>query len=250
MSKNNSIENHDPHFKNVKKCFEKLANRQSYYTVFQDFVDFSLLMLDINKKPEDFADLETRWTTDTEYKLFAEMYLSWADYSVDFKDGLGDIFMEYISGGRNGQFFTPEPLCNMMAALTHVNTLSNGQSICDPACGSGRTLLAAAKINRNLNFYGADNDSLCAKMTALNMIINTMTGEVAHMDTLSMEHYKSWHIKTIPFGTGKLPTYFTTGPGQTFFIERLEKSSFKSDATHVTIPEDVGANKKGQYILF
>ncbi|HTM67308.1 MAG TPA: N-6 DNA methylase, partial [Flavipsychrobacter sp.] len=100
-----------------------------------------------------------------------------------------------------------------------------GKDICDPTCGSGRMLLAAAKINRRLNYYGADVDLTCCKMTVLNMLVNSLPGEIAWMNTLSNEHWKSWHIRLVRNAQNfYIPYYFTSGAGETNFIERLHKS--------------------------
>ena len=96
--------------------------------------------------------------------------------------------MECVSFGRNGQFFTPQEICDMMAKITiEENKLKDNQAVCDPACGSGRTLLGIAKLNRRLKFYASDIDLTCVKMCVLNMMINCMEGEIAWMDTLRIQ---------------------------------------------------------------
>ena len=112
-------------------------------------------------------------------------------------DMLGEFFMEYISHGHNGQFFTPEPICEMMARIT-CGEMMPGQRVYDCACGSGRTLLAAAKINRNGLFFGTDIDRNCCMMTLINLCLNGLCGEVAWMNSLSNEFYSAWHIITHP----------------------------------------------------
>ncbi|MFO8049861.1 MAG: N-6 DNA methylase, partial [Desulfosudaceae bacterium] len=79
-----------------------------------------------------------------------------------------------------------------MAQITH-----NGQfrdRILDPACGSGRMLMAYAKINRFAMFYGADNDVNCAKMAVINMCLNSIFGEIAWMNSITNEFYGAWEI--------------------------------------------------------
>lgn len=238
-----------------RKCFEKLAYRVDYSRVFSDFVDFSLLMLNINKKAEDFKELETRWDNPEDHKLFAEMFALLGNLSEGFNDALGDLFMECVSHGRNGQFFTPQPICDMMAIMTIGDQAKDGMSVSDCACGSGRMLLGAAKINRHLKFYGADNDATCAKMTAVNFILHSMTGEVAHMNTLSMEHYKSWHIRKILSGTHYLPYYYVTGPNETTFIQRIKATQSQEPKQEIVTTtnhavHEVKASKHGQLVLF
>lgn len=68
-----------------------------------------------------------------------------------FDDVLGPLYMELASRGRSalGQFFTPSHISSMMAEITigDVPPDDNGSlyRVCDPACGSGVTLLAFAQ---------------------------------------------------------------------------------------------------------
>ena len=120
-----------------------------------------------------------------------------------YSDILGEFFMEYITKGQNGQYFTPTPVCEMMAQMTLENSQNQDQRILDPACGSGRMLLSAAKINHRNYFFGADSSQTCAKMATLNFFLNGLQGEVAWMNSLSMEWYDGWQINR--FGLGILP---------------------------------------------
>jgi hypothetical protein len=104
-------------------------------------------------------------------------------------DVLGDIFQGAITRGQNQQFFTPDPICDLMARLTDSAESREGASagsadaaemktICDPCCGSGRLLLAAARVNRNRYFVGQDIDHRCAKITAINLALWNLYGKV------------------------------------------------------------------------
>lgn len=111
-----------------------------------------------------------------------------------YSDLLGEYFTLNITKGHNGQFFTPEPICEMIAHMTFPNIENkHGVRVLDPACGSGRTLLSAAKINHKNYFFGADNDFTCAKMATLNFFLNGLQGEVAWLNSLSNEWYGGWH---------------------------------------------------------
>lgn len=214
-------------YKNFLKVFEQLSYRHSYSDTFSNFLDFALYMLTIEKSPEDIETmkrLESIYTDQKEAQLMAQLFLDFQLASDNdgngFYDVLGDLFMDLVSHGRNGQFFTPQPVCDMMARMNYGEDLTDGKTVCDPACGSARMLLAMAKQNRNLIFYGADNDITCCKMAVLNMVVNTMQGEIAWMNSLTMEHYKSWHIKRFLNDTHYLPYFFTTGKNETQFIQR------------------------------
>ena len=107
-------------------------------------------------------------------------------------DILGEYFEQHLSFGKNGQFFTPQPICDMMARMMNPNQSTD--RIADPACGSGRMLMAMAKVNRFAKFYGADNDVNCAKMAVINLCLNGMFGEIAWMNSISNDFYAAWEI--------------------------------------------------------
>lgn len=217
-------------YKDFLKVFEQLSYKNSYSDTFSNFLDFSIYMLTPIKGKEDHEIMQRLENTYKEKKEADQMARLFLDFTIaadndgeGFHDVLGDLFMDLVSHGRNGQFFTPQPVCDMMAQLNYGNDLKEGMAVCDPACGSGRTLLAMAKLERNLKFYGADNDSTCSKMAVLNMMLNTMQGEIAWMNSLTMEHYKSWHIKRVLVDTHYLPVLVMTGKNETGFIVRKSK---------------------------
>lgn len=85
------------------------------------------------------------------------------------KDIIGQIYMERVTLGEGGQFFTPHEVANLMTQLTVGTEPNLEERICDPCCGSGRFLISMARERPNARFYGNDIDLRCAKMTALNM---------------------------------------------------------------------------------
>ena len=52
------------------------------------------------------------------------------------------------------------------------------RTVCDPACGSGRMLLAVAEINPHWLFVGQDVDLRCVRLTALNLAFRNLHGYV------------------------------------------------------------------------
>lgn len=105
-------------------------------------------------------------------------------------DILGDLFQGAISHGQGGQYFTPEPVCEAMARMTLEGTAENSdrpRTVCDPCCGSGRMLLAVAKLRPHWWFVGQDIDLRCVRMTALNLALRNLYGRVIWGDTLKNE---------------------------------------------------------------
>ncbi|WP_234707078.1 N-6 DNA methylase [Cupriavidus metallidurans] len=106
-----------------------------------------------------------------------------------FLDLLGPLYQELSSrGGKQqlGQFFTPWNLAKLMAHLTippgpQEDTSGRLIATCDPTCGSGVLMLAAASAVlekeggaalRQWSFHGCDVDPICARMMAIQFLAN------------------------------------------------------------------------------
>ncbi|MFR8639549.1 MAG: hypothetical protein ACLVEE_03180 [Phocaeicola vulgatus] len=50
-------------------------------------------------------------------EVFVQMFYRVSEYSEGFCDVLGDMFMECVSHGNNGQFFTPIHVADLMACM-------------------------------------------------------------------------------------------------------------------------------------
>ena len=107
-------------------------------------------------------------------------------------DVFGNIYEEmYQSKGKSsmlGQFFTPEGLCTIMAKINGGISGKTG----DPACGSGRTLLAAYTENKSGYYVGEDIDGISCKMCALNLMVHGARGRVICHDTIASPVYFNW----------------------------------------------------------
>jgi hypothetical protein len=111
------------------------------------------------------------------------------------QDVLGDIFTGGITYGEKGQFFTPDPVCQLMAELTAPDEADTGRkSVNDPACGSGRTLLAVARKHPTWEFVGQDVDHRCAQMTAINLGLNGLRGWAVWQNSLTLQCHRAYRI--------------------------------------------------------
>jgi tRNA G37 N-methylase Trm5 len=90
-------------------------------------------------------------------------------------------------------------------------------------------LLSAAKINRRALFYAADLDITCCKMTLVNMLLNSLRGEVAHINTLSNDFYKGYKVSTTLVNGYHMPYYIEfTEPELSYIWLRPLKQQAKS----------------------
>lgn len=109
------------------------------------------------------------------------------------------MFLLKSKASANGQFFTPDSLCRLMADITDADVEEKISKrgfvmVNDPACGSARTLLAhfmkKTHDNRALSglyyYEAADIDLPTCKMAACNMMIHGMQGRVVCQDQLSL----------------------------------------------------------------
>lgn len=223
------------HYAQLQKSFEQLARVNSPYPAFCKIVDFSMYALnaiaDLPAFHKYIADIDQE-----EQRLLLEIFQTIGNVADNdgegFKDPFGDLFMETISNDKNGQFFTPESLCDLKAMMVCPD-LQKGQSVSDPACGSGRTLLAAAKINREAIFYAADVDLLCAKMTVINYMLNSMTGEVAHMNTITLQYFTGWKVGKFYHYGKYLPYYQVITSEQSVLSQKSTISPPKTATTEL-----------------
>jgi type I restriction enzyme M protein len=115
----------------------------------------------------------------------------WSSLSADVKgdayEGLLQKNAEDVKGGA-GQYFTPRPL---IAAMVDAVAPQPGQTICDPACGTGGFLLAAhdyifkkhkldraqKKKLRNGTLFGIELVDGVTRLCAMNMLLHGIGGE-------------------------------------------------------------------------
>lgn len=121
-------------------------------------------------------------------------------------DVLGEFYEQNLYRKGASQYFTPWPICSFMAQITGNESIVATHwplRILDPSCGSGRMLLASAKVNGpKQEYYGIDIDETCVKMTAINLFLNGMFhSEVMCANALSPSDFRvSYKVSFLPFG--------------------------------------------------
>ena len=170
------------------------------------FCDFIIRLFSTDSyKPEGFKpDVATPENNDyiALVSLWCEMVADEMDKGRSF-DLFGQLYEQMFllksKASANGQFFTPDSICRLMAGITDAGVEENESdrglvSVNDPACGSARTLLAhfMDKTREDHALAGmyyyeaADIDLTTCKMAACNMMIHGMQGRVVCQDQLSL----------------------------------------------------------------
>ena len=111
--------------------------------------------------------------------------------SISENDVTGDAY-EYLlnklsASGINGQFRTPSHIIDLIVKLVDPKA---GETICDPACGSGGFLISSLNhISDEYNqseFTGLDNDLNMVKIAALNLYARgVQKSNIAHHNTIT-----------------------------------------------------------------
>src|ERR1700728_1065760 len=126
--------------KNFTDTFNKIAHTKSEDIVFTDFLDMVICALSLGQYEEEYLSIVKRYKKE-EVNLFcellAEMLIIMDNDGAGLRDCLGEFFQNHISRGKNGQFFTPEHVCDAMSAML-MNKEDRNKTILDPCCGSGR----------------------------------------------------------------------------------------------------------------
>lgn len=124
-------------------------------------------------------------------------------------DPFGDLYMALTSTGTQqgqGQFFTPEHICDLMVMCSEGEEKKTGQRINDPTCGSGRLLLAYHVRHLGNYLIGEDINRTCCLMAVCNMLVHGCVGEVIWHDSLNPQNFMGgWKVNPILTWTG-IPT--------------------------------------------
>ena len=130
-----------------------------------------------------------------------------AGIPMEDRDTKGDIYEYMLSkiatAGQNGQFRTPRHVIQLMVELT---APTPRDVICDPACGTGGFLVAAAEYLRRHHprlffdekprshfhedmFHGFDFDSTMLRIGSMNLLLHGIENpDVRYRDSLAKDH--------------------------------------------------------------
>ena len=195
--------------KTLVKLFDDVARQTGHGRgrVFSDFLTVSRCALAGQTMEEEYHDAICKGYIDgkpgkrgidTLKTAFHVMIDAMEDTGQDV---LGDVFQGAITYGENSQFFTPDSVCRVMANITvSAEQTKEPRTVNDPACGSGRQLLAVATKQPHWEFTGQDVDHRCAQMTAINLGLNGLRGWAVWQNTLTLECHRVYKIGFNHFG--------------------------------------------------
>ncbi len=187
-----------PESASLLKTLDEAADRSglSRGRVFEDFLHMVVSSLSGGRMEDQYLDVVKRHARgekgrrgcDLLSRMFGELVEAMEQTRSDV---LGDLFQGAITHGENGQFLTPESVCELMARMTVEDDAEGGTNNCrkvfDPCCGSGRLLLATAKLQPHWEFCGQDIDLRCVRMTTINLALRNLYGYVIWGNTLANE---------------------------------------------------------------
>jgi type I restriction-modification system DNA methylase subunit len=209
--------------KNETETFEKIIHRFQYHydtrTVFDDFLTMTLCSFSYNPAIGKSHDEDLYMETIEKYKNdklrleFPKLLACLTNEMTDRMesdtgyDVLGEFYEQNISRKGSGQFFTPWHICTFMAKMTYDASSKEGLDrplrILEPACGSGRMLMAMLKeAGPYHEYYAIDLDQICVKMTALNLFLSGLfRSEIMCANALMPEDFRvSYRTSFLPFG--------------------------------------------------
>lgn len=187
-------------------AFNSIAKHKHRYKVFEDFVTVSAISL--HNATNKYQSLEQEYLTIINgyskkeriaiSKLFAMLVNLLNPEPIDI---LGQLYMELeISSKGNGQFFTPDPISQLMGKMAYGNKIELPEcgfiTMSEPACGAGGMVLAFVKemLNQKLNpanhlwVQCVDIDRMVALMCYIQLSLWGVPAQIIVGNTLTLEY--------------------------------------------------------------
>ena len=201
------------HQKELLKLFGSFAYRHSAWQVFADFVEVAAIAVSNavdwpqrNKREERYMQIVEGYKPDELAafpKMLAEVTLAIEEEPCDV---LGRTYHDLeLHNKWSGQFFSPYPLCQMMAKMTLSDEADVRARIAargfvtaqEPACGSGAMVIALAhgmkdlgiNYQQHLHVTAVDVDPKCVHMAYLQFALLHIPAVVVHGNTVSLEEF-------------------------------------------------------------
>ena len=191
---------------------------------------------------------------------------NWYMMEGDFKGALYESILEKNGLDKKsgaGQYFTPRPLIKTIVDCIDPKI---GETVADPACGTGGFLLNAyehmrnqsrdiekQKYLKNSTFFGADNTSLVVTMASMNLYLHDIgvdASPIVCQDSLIDKSDKMFSVilANPPFGTrpqgsadvsANRPEFEKTSDNQVNFLQHIMSIVKTGGRVGVVLPDSV-----------
>jgi len=201
----------NPHYKDMLNLIRSAGRRHDTYTVFRDFCEMAAISLANSvhfSKEREERYLRAAERHKDQIALFPKILACLVDaMTLRVDDYLGRAFHDLELQNRwAGQFFSPYPICRMMAKIT----FGGGQEKIieergfiranEPACGAGAMIIALCETIREagINYQQAlhvtaqDIDPRAVHMTYIQLSLLHCPAVVIQGNTLAVESIEEW----------------------------------------------------------
>lgn len=209
--------------KTQTETFEKKIRLFQYHydlrTVFDDFLTMTICAFSQNRATGKSYDEDLYLETIAKYKdntlrfEFPKLLACLTNEMTERiesdtgNDVLGEFYEQNLQRNGLSQFFTPWHICTFMAKSSIEATMEERKNqslrILEPACGSGRMLMAILRVAGPYHeYYAIDLDHTCVKMTTVNLFLSGLfRSETLCGNALLPEDFTvSYKTSFLPFG--------------------------------------------------
>lgn len=189
-----------PHLKRAVKLVNQATMQVSKHTLWDCFVRMAVYAYSRQRYEQQYLECVEQVGADIARNVMPELLgimvtiAEAMQQAIGWADPFGLLFEQLeLQNTYNGQYFTPVGVTDLMAQLTVPGPAEQVITLNDPACGSGRTLLAGRKIAQTAVLLGTDVSHIACWMFTANLAMQGLAGEVACMNTLTREY--RWHAR-------------------------------------------------------
>ena len=223
MAKKSTYISPNERVREIVKQFETIGYRHGISTVFDDYLIIASCMISNVIDKVHFEEREALYMrtikkySKEEIQKYVElpaMVINALEHDLYSTDLLGEMFhCLNQSNSRNGQFFTPKHVADFMAEIMIGPKCDEIESrghitICEPTCGSGVMVIAAANSlyknhynpSQNMCVLACDNDIRCARMAYIQLSYLGIPAVVVHGDSLAMDEYERFYTPVYILG--------------------------------------------------
>lgn len=190
------------------KAINSAYNGYSNYQFFNDFLDFSISLINISAKRNIkenrvlLGSLSKKHRKE-DFDLFKKLFdLVVKGLRGSFRDFLGECYMQLeISNKSADQFFTPSIICELMASIVEPNV--KNENILEPCCGSGAMIISRAKslllkkidYKETMDVEAIDLDLTCVKMTYIQLSLLEIKAKIIHGNAITNEVFDVFYTE-------------------------------------------------------